>query len=121
MGMMKPHPAWDVISTTAKTHYLACGCSLSYIQRLLTRSISPLRYVLVHLHKKDALFVREDLADRLIRSTDHPDEFECYQGSLVEAAVNAKRIRWWMYHGSVGEILADMRKAILEDLTRRFG
>lgn len=118
---MLPHPAFEVHTTTGNVHTLAHGCSLSYVNRFLTQSIPYLRYVLIQIHKKDALYVREDIVPLLLGTDEPPDEFECYHASLVETAVEVERLRWWQYHNNLDEILEDMRLRLVEDLRLHFG
>eukprot|EP00969_Alexandrium_andersonii_P146225 6467087-Alexandrium_andersonii.AAC.1 len=47
------------IHTRVPTHRQH-GCSLSYAVRMLTQRLPEPRYLLLHMAKKDALFLRED-------------------------------------------------------------
>merc|ERR1719336_3622642 len=89
---------WDKVDVAALPDHLAYGCSLSYAVRMLTLRLPEPRYVLLHMAKKDAVFLREDVAETLLGTKVPPDEFACYQASLLETrAVEPARLRQWFF------------------------
>jgi len=119
---MLHHPAWDEANMTSLPHHLAYGCSLSYAVRLLTRQLPAPRYVLLQMAKKDALFLREDVAERLLGTKADPDEFACYQVNLVESrAVETSRLREWFFGSDLEGTLDEMRTLVRSDLISVLG
>jgi len=117
-------PAWHVLNATRSPLRLglAYGCSLSYAVRMLTENLDEPRYVLLQMSKKDALFLRNDIAEKLLGSRSPPDEFECYQASLVETrAVEPSRLRKWFFGQDLQSALAEMRALVRADLALLLG
>ncbi|CAE7364380.1 unnamed protein product [Symbiodinium natans] len=129
---MEPHPAWDTMDPKLVRYHLAHGCSLSYAIRMLSVELPTPNYVLLHMSKKDALFLRRDVAAKLVGSDEAPDEFRCYEDQLLEThGVESDRLRRWYYgiqelHAgtdimSEEEVLQDMRQVVRSNIAKVFG
>ncbi|CAE7188733.1 unnamed protein product, partial [Symbiodinium sp. CCMP2456] len=129
---MEPHSAWDSLDPKLVRYHLAHGCSLSYAIRMLSDELPGPKYVLLHMSKKDALFLRADVAAQLLGSDEAPDEFRCYEDQLLEThGVESDRLRRW-YYGfkeltagadimTEEEVVEDMREVVRRNIELVFG
>eukprot|EP00927_Polykrikos_kofoidii_P010066 TRINITY_DN14251_c0_g1_i1.p1 TRINITY_DN14251_c0_g1~~TRINITY_DN14251_c0_g1_i1.p1 ORF type:complete len:473 (-),score=81.59 TRINITY_DN14251_c0_g1_i1:119-1459(-) len=122
---MEHHVAWDELNSTTAVDpdankNVAYGCSLTHVVKLLA-NIQP-GYVLFQMFRKDVAFLRVDIAERVLGTQEAPDEFECFQGSLLETrGVAPERLRRWFYDTDLQNIESEMRGMLHEHLTDRFG
>ena len=73
--------------------------------------------------------MRIDVAEKLVeagllKDTQHPDEFQCYQENIIESRhIGAERLRRWFYADDEDllSIESEMRTMIQEDLVARLG
>lgn len=116
---MEHDPAWDEAHAAPGLGY---GCSLSHAVRMLSRRLPEPRYVLLYVAKNHAVFLREDVARKLLGTEDAPDDFLCYQLNLLEArGVGPAQLRRWFFSSDLEEAAAQMRTMVRADLTAVFG